>query len=268
MSTVRHRRTTIRATRRALVRAVTIAGLGVTAIGLAAGTASADPTDGPEDSAPGIVSADQAPVPADNAAGIADAGSAVGPAANSDTMNSQSPSDRQGRGITDYIPGLWPSQTRGIEMPDATHPGAAFGKGTYNEIATKPIDDYLNLSDQVLAKDATKGTPERQQNVTALQRSFSSDGCTSSPDYAACRQHDFRYIVGPNVYANDPAGATADRTAADNQLGANIGKESSLGSFTGGIYRNGTNWFGKSHYQPTPTTGPTYNSVDEILKAR
>ncbi|WP_158883302.1 hypothetical protein [Amycolatopsis anabasis] len=148
--------------------------------------------------------------------------------------------------------------------------GASFTVRAYREIALLPNDEYVRLRKDVLALDENRVPGRTPEEIVALKRSFSSNGCTLVPDLGAeraCEQHDFRYTVGPTVYANDPSGARADREDADDQLYRNTNNAYTVewaGALHAIIKYYGTTLFGRDLYSPTKVVGPVYRSAEEI----
>ncbi|MEU8974539.1 hypothetical protein AB0D11_35630 [Streptomyces monashensis] len=143
----------------------------------------------------------------------------------------------------------------GPGAPDESHPGAKFDQGMYKAVAGMDNQSFITLRDALLSQNPdAEPNPELRQKEKELQRSFYSNGCTGVPgsvltqqETNACIQHDFRYTVGPNVYAGNPDAGKADKADADRQLGDNIGGVEGKGAqaLTGAV--------GTIFYQPTPT---------------
>ncbi|MEU8548976.1 hypothetical protein AB0C81_18660 [Streptomyces roseoverticillatus] len=156
------------------------------------------------------------------------------------------------------------------ESPSFVNPGAKFTEDLYLSIAQLSNDDFVALRDEILIAAA-----DSNADLKALQTSFYSNGCTDAPEWLtpqptweACVQHDFRYTVGANVFFGNGEKARADRSAADRQLGKNIGAGddvmAKIASFSAmSLTQALGGWF----YTPTPIrVEKTYASGHDICE--
>ncbi|MGW1056207.1 hypothetical protein [Streptomyces sp. NPDC002521] len=147
-------------------------------------------------------------------------------------------------------------------FPDEDNPGAVFGAQLYASIARLDNTAFIKLRTRVLARDPGE-TPDG--TVARLHRSFYSNGCTSIPQAVcpqqvldACIQHDFRYVVGPNITANDTDSAEKERTEADEQFRQN------LPPVFAEKFHAGVRVFGGIQFRPTPAAGDTLTEFSDV----
>lgn len=149
---------------------------------------------------------------------------------------------------------------------------ATFTRELYCQIATMDNASFIDL------RDTVQSNPSDDKRSQALNRSFYSNGCTMISDavisdaaWDACAQHDFRYTVGPNVFAGSPGEAEAERLSADEQLGGNVaanqGNPGLFSSLHGLLKQGGTSVFGPTFFTATPADeGECFCSLEQVRR--
>ncbi|MEU3462966.1 hypothetical protein ABZ721_23860 [Streptomyces sp. NPDC006733] len=125
-------------------------------------------------------------------------------------------------------------------------------------------------------RNLVQSNPSDDKRSLALKRSFYSNGCTMLPGavlsdavWNACAQHNFRYTVGPRVYASSFVEAEAERLSADEQLGGNIAAQQVspdlLSSVHGRLHQEGTSAFASSFFIGAPANGAEiFSSLEQV----
>ncbi|MEI5098127.1 hypothetical protein RB200_05125 [Streptomyces sp. PmtG] len=155
-------------------------------------------------------------------------------------------------------------------LPSTQYPGARFSIALYRHIAQLPNCEFTSLRRRILAAQMASPSGLR------LKRSFYSSGALEVPScllsssaHDACAQHDFRYLVGPNVFKGDAKAAREDRFAADVQLGMNIGTQSLgigwLDEVQIWVKYRASQLAGPSGYRETPSGGAAFTQLRQIM---